>query len=319
MQRFWRGFTLVELLVVIAIMGILIALLLPAVQAAREAARRMDCASRLKQYGLSIHSYVTSHGEFPPGSSLPPEQMNTLHNGLPILFLIWPFLEQQGMVDSLVGANPTQIAGEAANPFLLTREVELFNCPSEEPNRYIGPTVGWNHEPYTKTNYAPCWGGGTTGTIMSPGYDYLRGVFGYSSWGAVNHARITDGTTNTIMFGEVIQGAPLDWRTLWWSDIVHRFITFGSPNTSAPDDVLQYSCVNRPERNEPCGGGNQIAVLEGGHYQYSRSRHPGGVNACLADGSVRFYQGSMDLSVWWALGTMAGGDGVNNMHPGFPD
>ena len=301
-----RGFTLVELLVVIAIIGILIALLLPAVQAAREAARRMDCASRLKNFGLAIHNYATAHTVFPPGRSQSPGTTGYAPSGLALNFLIWPFLEQQGMVDALQGPLPTGIQGETDNAWLLTREIDFFNCPSEEPIKFTGSTsLTTNHPPYTRTNYGPCYG------MLPPlytenGYEWTRGVFGYSQWGPVKFASITDGTSNTLMHGELIQASdPTDQRTLWWVDAGDYFTTQYSPNSSAADWLGDsHLCANNPDKNEPC----TVAQGPGTIFMVSRSRHPGGVNTCYADGSVRFHQDSMDTSLWNSLGTRAGGE-----------
>ena len=297
-----------ELLVVVAIIGVLVALLLPAVQAAREAARRIDCQNRLKQFGLAIHSYTTLYREFPPGSSYPYGVTNLNENGLHVIFLIWPHLEAQGMVDSLVGGTTYFHHNPGVwepNHFIKSRELDSFNCPSEHPVKYTGSDAGFTeHPPYSRTNYAPCFGGITARIVETEGYKQMRGIFGYSSWGPVKHANIMDGTSHTIMYGEVIQASEShDWRTLWWADRICCFITYYSPNTSVPDDSLAKLCGNHPERNEPCGQGALYY-----HYQSSRSRHPGGVNACLADGSVRFYQENMDNALWTSLGTMAGGE-----------
>lgn len=305
MKRPSDGFTLVELLMVIAIVGVLLALLLPAVQAAREAVRRTDCQHRLKQIGLAVHSYAAAHQQLPPGSRLnSAKPVGNQTGNIATPFILWPFLEQQGLVDATKFDLGPVGQVWVRNESVLTKRVKVFNCPSEKAAFFVTP---WrpDHQPYTKVNYVTCWGNTYWGLIENNYFPQGRGVFGFSHFGAVRFDHIEDGTTNTIMYGEVIQSpAPSDWRTLWSSDHVALFITLHTPNTSVPDWLDFRLCVNRPERNEPC----ITAIGPGYVYQSSRSRHPGGVNCCLVDGSVRFFPDNVDTGVWAALGTMAGNE-----------
>ncbi len=302
-----RGFTLVELLVVIAIIGILVSLLLPAVQAAREASRRASCINNLRQLGISIHNFVDAKGEFPPGSDF----SDTFKNGLTTTFFIWDFLEEGNLVEIMdFEVGPFYATGETVNKEVITQRVAVFNCPSETPAFYTGPSAVPNHDPYPKNSYVACWGAREWGDMLDGSANmHLRGVFGPSPWGPVKFKNITDGTSNTLMYGEVIQAqSGNDWRTLWWSDAVALMITRYTPNTSIPDALDASLCVHDPARNEPCDSASGPGYV----FQSSRSRHPLGVNACMADASVRFIDEEIDTAVWNALGTKAGGEVIGD-------
>ena len=302
---------------VITIIGILIALLLPAVQAAREAARRMQCANNLKQIGLAVHNYATAHKSFPPGSivhnfSLWPNHTpavpgNTRTN-TPILLL--PFLEQKALSDRFDFNIGPVGPGEQVNLEIISTRVPVLNCPSDPPGFFTSRTYLDPHPDYPKCNYVTCQGMGTVAQIeIEPA---LQGAFGISSQvGAKRFRDITDGTSSTLMYGEVIQSTEgADWRTIWWEDQIGRFITLHTPNTSAPDQMVSWSpnlCVNRIEKNEPCIVGSGARDV----YQSSRSRHPGGVQACMADASVHFFSENINATIWNGLGTIGKGEIVD--------
>ncbi len=218
--RHRRGFTLVELLVVIAIIGILVALLLPAVQAAREAARRMSCGNNLKQLALAIHNYHDTMKAFPPirggqlvnggtqpfGStvmSYPGCQPWYNSTGWSWRTLILPYVEQQPLYDQInlstvrdstcYSPAPAFTGPKDPNQVL----IPAFECPSEAWDRNGADAP---------TNYAGIWGNRANpfdGTVTT------QGVFGMGSNAAtVRMASITDGTANTVMVGEVYRGVP---------------------------------------------------------------------------------------------------------------
>jgi len=303
------AFTLVELLVVITIIGILIALLLPAVQAAREAARQVQCKNNLKQIGLAIHHYIAALGSFPPGSLVTDYNRwpawETVRTPTP--FFLFPYLEQQAFADRTdwnlgpIGP-PSGVGGE--NYQVDSARVAVLNCPSDtpavftQPSGYVNTGISW-----PKCKLVSCQGAGTNTEI---GNDRsLRGPFGLTAQiGCIRPADIVDGTTNTLMYGEVIQTPDvIDFRTIWWEDQISRFITKYTPNTSVPDQLPGDArlCVNRS--NQPCVGGY------GGRdtFQSSRSWHPRGVNGCLCDGSVQFFSDDIHAAVWKGLGTIAEG------------
>ncbi len=262
-----RGFTLVELLVVIAIIGILVALLLPAVQAAREAARRMSCSNNLKQIALAIHNYHDVHQAFPPirggqlvnGGTQPFGSTVTSYPGCPGWFnstawswrvLILPFVEQQPMFDKInlnvIRDTACYSNAPAWTPGTKDPNTELipgYQCPSE-----AWPINGANGP----TNYAGIWGSNAN---AFDGNTSRLGVFGMGSQvSTIRMANLTDGTANTAMVGEVYRGTPY-WRTTGGSHTgqrCDRWIVetgFCGADTSYPPNTYKLSqaaCAARP-------------------------------------------------------------------------
>lgn len=319
------GFTLVELLVVIAIIGILIALLLPAVQAAREAARRSQCSNNLKQLGLAIHNYHDTYKLFPagviaqflnaglyyPGTTTPGMPPNAL-SWMPTLL---PFFEQGALHDQLA-------------PYMVTRKSQDF--PSNLMNTVI-PTLGCPSDPFVpKTTTAQGTGDpppdnndGFCGTYLlcngsqqvtqsdTGNSHQMNGMFFYRS--KTNMASVTDGTSNTVMSSEIClvpepAGGNRDWRGRYYraDHLSSLFTTFLPPNTSSSD--LCRTCQGSPASPyyAPCTGSTSPQAI------YARSRHPGGVQAGLADGSVRFVSETINTQTWQALGTRDGRESVGD-------
>ncbi|MGI6414906.1 MAG: DUF1559 domain-containing protein [Thermoguttaceae bacterium] len=192
-ERNPRGFTLVELLVVIAIIGILIALLLPAVQAAREAARRSQCTNNLKQIGLALHNYHDVVGRFPAAwYRITADQKRP---GWAWGTMLLPYVEQGALYDKL--AVTTGIDFPAPANATTQTAVTAYHCPSAR-DQNINPS----RENFAKSNYKPVMG--TQDASGMPTSTIPDGVFGASS--AVQFRDIVDGTSNTFAFGEVYQG-----------------------------------------------------------------------------------------------------------------
>ncbi|MDR3634526.1 MAG: DUF1559 domain-containing protein [Isosphaeraceae bacterium] len=336
MSQLRRGFTLIELLVVIAIIAVLIALLLPAVQAAREAARRAQCTNNLKQIGLAMHNYESSNGCLPPG-------YKDCCWGTWMMFTL-PYVEQGSaynafnFVGGLNGYDVNRLFRYegGANTTVTANRMATMTCPSSPLN------TPWGSEPLKLTgtgpvlpahNYAANYGNttitqdnlfvGTAQQILFGGAPFgdlykptPTATNGSAESSGVTFARITDGLSNTLMTAEVVQGigawqsastSPLgDIRGFtWWRD-AGGFETYLTPNSSLPDIIYSSSwCRSKLDGNPPCSGPN--ASFPNGMYG-ARSKHPGGVNVGLCDGSVRFIKDSISVTTWNALGTSRGSE-----------
>ncbi len=283
-----RGFTLVELLVVIAIIGILVALLLPAVQAAREAARRMDCTNRLKQWALAMHNHHDTYRKFPHGATNSPRHTWVVH--------LWAFMEQNALASQydlqqhfyLNTPRPHIIQNSTTG--LCAQFTDAYFCPSDGGPRYWKGDAYWR----TRGNYVANFGlAGASGSAASA--PFARNAREYKM------TDITDGLSNTLFFAEILMAQEGNWDSR--GDIMNddgpgcAFMTNNTPNSGI--DSPQF-CLNTAP-NPPCATSGTIHIA-------ARSRHPGGVNVALADGSVRFAANTVAAAIWRAAGSSQGGE-----------
>jgi prepilin-type N-terminal cleavage/methylation domain-containing protein/prepilin-type processing-associated H-X9-DG protein len=309
-----RGFTLVELLVVIAIIGTLVGLLLPAVQAARETARQSSCLNNLKQLGLALQNHHDAKGCFPIGINNPINNWTVDSSLVPYARGGWfpyllPFCEEQRLYDKWLARVSAGTDGFMDFPDQ-TQIVSGFSCVSDPNARVLG-LRGF------KSNYALCgggyrWGGGTTDINGKP----VTGIFGPVGSKNTTGSKIkdiTDGLSKTVLAGEInlvrdTEGTPVsttfDTRGTVWNNVHMNtlLVTARPPNTTA-GDVIGWSC--RSTTFAPC------AATSGNLVMTPRSRHPGGAQMVMADGSAWFAVDSIDTIVFQQLGTKADGEVVS--------
>ena len=292
-----HGFTLVELLVVIAIIGILVALLLPAVQAAREASRRTQCVKNLKQWGIAMHLFHDANGRLPEGASSSPRHTWVMR--------LWPYIEQRVLTDQNDLTIPFFVApGTIAYTLdgLTGQYVSLYYCPSDE----VGSDQTQGEYQRRRGNYVVNWGnvpyGWPVEEIGLAPFSHVKGQANEPR--KTELADITDGTANTLMMSETLKAwseEDNDWRGDIQNDHANfRFHTITTPNTSAPD-IIKSGWYRR--NSDP------LMPAAAGSWQYyaARSRHPSGVNASMCDGSVRFVTEIIALQTWKDMGSMDGG------------
>ncbi len=310
-----RGFTLVELLVVVAIIGILVSLLLPAVQAAREAGRRMQCSNHLKQIGLALHNYHLTCGAFPagnvndvagfcPGMEEPGLSTSTQYGNW--LLAILPYMEQAPLFDRYDLRFRNE---QPANRVVRETPVPTFACPSDwGGNELLVPATGPASvvgASYMPGSYRAVSGRSDDGDNYldsemmfayeqkSRGAIHMVGVWGFRHERVVD---IRDGTSNTLMVGESTTRTNPRYRTFWAYPYAYYALS-GVTNQSRTmlGDFDRCVELGGPGGDTPCKRG------WGG-------THPTGLNFALCDGSVRFVTNTVDLLLLGNLATIAGGE-----------
>jgi prepilin-type N-terminal cleavage/methylation domain-containing protein/prepilin-type processing-associated H-X9-DG protein len=325
-----HGFTLIELLVVIAIIAVLIGLLLPAVQKIREAANRMACSNNLKQIALANMNYESTYSTFLPGVG---------KNGccwgtwmVPIL----PFIEQDNLGKMYINFGGLDTTGPryggGVNNQVSSTRLKSFTCPSDEQQVWAGRTkhnyvlnagnttlyqvplplgcvvgrpgcvpflgapFGW----YTNSDLV--WDSTVPWDVPPPrGPDPTQGKMGLP----VKLGEITDGTSNTMMASEALQGRGDDLRGFTWWGGAAGFTTYIGPNSIEQDVITGGICTPTVSPRMPC---TTTSTPSRPRLMGARSNHSGGLNAAMCDGSVRFVRENIDINIWRAISTTRGGE-----------
>jgi prepilin-type processing-associated H-X9-DG protein len=327
--------------VVIAIIAVLIALLLPAVQAAREAARRIQCTNNLKQLGLAMHNYHQATNTFPIGV-MGIRSPNLVGNGgtggsyaaagdptgainrRTWAFMILPYIDQGAMANAVNFSLPFNPPTGAANNTISETLIATFLCPDDATTNQI------DQNNRREGNYVVNWGNSNwaqnmtfNGKVYNPfsgpivqGNPVMFIGAPFTMDKSVGIQAITDGTSNTLLMAEVVIGATMGTNGYEHRGDVYNddyncamFMAYSTPNSTVPDWIANGYCRYPFQTNPPCTGttgGSQNA------FNASRSYHPGGINALMSDGSVRFFKNTIALMTWRALSTTIGGEVVSS-------
>lgn len=324
MSRRRLGFTLIELLVVIAIIGVLIALLLPAIQQAREAARRAQCQNNLKQIGLACANYVDGHGTLPPSRFIGMD--------FSALSYLLPYVDATQLYESINYEVPAPAPGvppvnHPANDTVRNTVVATFLCPDDDKNRHPAdgaPVNYWVNKGMDIVWFLPNW---PPMPPVNTSFPQPNGVFFHNS--KIKYKDLLDGTSKTAFFSERLQRDGSNGISSMPEDI---FLSTDSPTT--PDEAVdmcnavdksnlanqfpfemgspwlhgQHAYTHISSPNQPsCGF---LFVLR--QTMPPSSRHPGGVNVLFGDGSVTMISNTIDIMCWRALGTRDGGENCHD-------
>ena len=315
------GFTLIELLVVIAIIAVLIALLLPAVQAAREAARRAQCVNNLKQIGLALHNYHDVNGALPLGRTLQSGTFQPFSQQARIL----QYIEQGTIFNAM---NFSFSSEDPSNATAAATTVKTFLCPSDAPGSIPTGWAGLNYRANEGTSVVMWYGADDTAGVNT-NMPAPNGLFFSST--QVRLADIIDGTSNTAAFSEHVIGdfnnnvateisdtfkpgtypanadqAVAQCRAIDYTNLTYQgYSNVGAPWIYGYHSTTSYWHSGPPNSRSCMFPPSRIMTT-------ANSRHPEGVNAVLADGSVRFIKASVNINAWRALGTRNGGEAISD-------
>ncbi len=322
-----KGFTLVELLVVIAIIGILIGMLLPAVQSVREAARRVNCLNNMRQLGLSLHNYESAHMAFPPSRMAPDDQVipsnETNNSGAETAFQSWttlilPFIEQGNLSNRFDFDQAWFDSSSSENTFVISQRLQIFNCPSSnvgdpfDPYHCVGAAAG----DYGSINEVKKKVYTDVLNVEDPGEQARVGLLSKFKKNPI--ARASDGTSNTLYVAECA-GQPDVF-------IAGGRMTIGEFAIYSDDKVVNFNgrlCpVDGTGWADPDCGFSINGATASGLDKYgpvminainvseAYSFHPGGACFAMADGSAHFISESIDAQTFVSLCTRAGGEVV---------
>ncbi|EAQ78982.1 hypothetical protein DSM3645_13500 [Blastopirellula marina DSM 3645] len=292
-----RGFTLVELLVVIAIIGVLIGLLLPAVQQAREAARRMSCTNNMKQMGLALHSYHDANGV------LPRCYLNTVSAFTSPNVAILPFMEQANIEDQY---DHSAWFHDAPNTAIKDQMPQTYICPTTPNGGEPLESSGFQTSDYAYV--AATWNTHAS-NAYSAGSSPTKGTFGNKEW--TPFSEVLDGLTNTLFMYEsagrsrwYIHGTvqAQSWHdAVHWGDLEHSgaYISYGSVQWTGMKNgnyLCAYTWLQGEDKTNLYTGVVATGNLSSAnHFAYPYSFHAGGMNGLLGDGSVRFLPDYLDM------------------------
>lgn len=287
-----KGFTLIELLVVIAIIGVLVALLLPAVQQAREAARRTQCKSNLKQAGLALHNYHDTHLAFPPGYVYRPGTQSENASGFAWGAMILPYVDQSPLYAQFNWNVPVW---NAANEPARTRHLNVFLCPSDPVSSNSFVEMGPTPERYAMG----CYVGNFGPPDLDANQEQRDGLFSRNS--KTRASDVLDGLSNTLFVGERVNGP---------------FRTAGAHGVHVTYETT-WCCAVR-ETSDPTDDHGHMVLFQTGHVPNAAlsddrdvsAPHIGLAQYLLGDGSVRAIGESINFGVYQSLSTRAGGEAI---------